>query len=196
MKTITLGTNVRVSDPCYSDDVWCKTKLTGVLPGTYHTDVTKSDEGDWGERCSSIIAIHEDYINKDLNWEYHSEIGVDSGQAGIFCESSYRNDSIEIDTPPTDFVLPYNDSEGDAWYEKMCRFTLGEDRWGSYNTGVVSSSGYGDGGYPLDIARDRSGFIIGMKVTFIGDEEEEGDCCGVCGGELEYDGSCDYCENE
>lgn len=197
MKTITLGQNVRVSDPCYNDDVWCKTKLTGVLPGKYSVEVDKSDEGVWGLRCSSITAIHEDYINKDLVWDYHSEIGVDSGQAGIFCESSYRNDEIDIDTPPTDFVLPYDDSPGDAWYEKMCRFTLAEEHWGTYETGVVSSSGYGDGGYPLEVARDRSGYIIGMKVTFIGDEEEEdGDCCGVCGGDLEFDGSCEYCKSE
>lgn len=193
MKTITLGHDVRVSDPCYKDDVWCKTKLTGVIPGKYSVEVDKSDEESWGLRCASITAIHEDYVNKDLDWEYHSEIGVDSGQAGIFCESSYRNDSIDIQTPESDFHIVY-DGEGEKWYEKMCKFTLSEDQWGTYETGVVSSSGYGDGGYPLYIVRDRSGYIIGMKITFI--DNEEGDCCGVCGGDLEYDGTCDYCENE
>lgn len=199
MKTITLGQNVRVSDPCYDDDVWCKTRLTDVLPGKYSVDVTISDEGDWGDRCSEIIAIHEDYVGKELNWEYHSEIGVDSGQAGIFCESSYRNDSIEIETPNIDFTLPFIDNSGDNWYMKMCKFTLAQDRWGTYETGVVSSSGYGDGGYPLDVARDKSGHIIGMKITFIGEDEEDEDydTCPECAGDMDWgDDICESCQNE
>ncbi len=30
MTTIKLSNNVRVSDPCYDDSVWCKTRLTDV----------------------------------------------------------------------------------------------------------------------------------------------------------------------
>ena len=43
--------------------------------------------------------------------------------------------------------------------------------------------------------------VVGIKVVFLGDDDEddyedEGDCCGVCGDELEEDGTCDYCSNE
>ena len=48
MNQITLSENVMVSDPCYSPDTWCQTKLNSVLPGLYNVDVQKSDEGDWG----------------------------------------------------------------------------------------------------------------------------------------------------
>ena len=202
MKQITLSENVRVSDPCYDNDVWCKTRLTDVYPGVYNVEVEKSDEGGWGNRVSRVTVIHKGYImecNDESSWEEHSEIGVDSGQAGIFCESSYRNDELSegITTPDVDFSLSdYRDDKGgDRWYEKMCKFTLDKEQWGVYDTGVVTSSGYGDGGYPLDIVRNDDGQIVGMRITYIfpEDEEEENDCCDECGAELESDGSCDYC---
>lgn len=199
MKQITLSENVRVSDPCYDNDVWCKTRLTDVYPGEYNVEVEKSDEGNWGNRVSRLTVIHKGYIMEcadESSWEEHSEIGVDSGQAGIFCESSYRNDEMadRITTPPNDFKIS-GKSEGDLWYEKMCNFTLSENQWGLYDTGVVTSSGYGDGGYPLDVVRNDDGQIVGMRITYIfpEDEEEENDYCDECGAELESDGSCDYC---
>ena len=201
MTTIKLSNNVRVSDPCYTDDVWCKTRLTDVYPGEYNVDTETSDEG----RISRLTVIHKGYIMEcedESNWVEHSEIGVDSGQAGIFCESSYRNDEMvpSITTPEYDFVLPYNDGPGDIWYEKICKFTLTEPRWGAYDTGVVSSSGYGDGGYPLEVVRNDDGEIVGMRITYIFPEdedyeEEEGDVCGVCGNDMVYGESCN-CTNE
>jgi len=203
MNQITLSENVMVSDPCYTPDTWCQTKLNNVLPGKYNVEVDKHDEGTgWGVRVSSITVIHEDYTDND-DWEQHSECGVDSGQCGIFCMTGYRNDELSksITTPTLDnpFVLPYNDKGGDMWYEKMCHFTLCEPQWGLYDTGVVSSSGIGDGMYPLDVMMDGDK-IVGMRITYLGNSDEdlldEGDCCGVCGGELESDGECVYCCDE
>ena len=200
-KFIQLGSEVRVSDPCYDNDVWCKTNLSNVLPGRYKVDVEQSDEGSWGVRNSILQVVHEDYVGKNLIWEGHSEIGVDSGQAGIFCESSYRKDDVEISTPNIKFDIDFH-KEGDKWYEKMCKFTLEGKHWGSYETGVVSSSGYGDGGYPLDIVRDNSGNIVGMKITFIEDEEEaeddddyDYDTCPECWDSMDWGESlCDNCK--
>lgn len=175
MKTITLSDKVRVSDPCYDNDVWCKTMLTGVLPGKFKVEVDKSDEGGWGNRVASLTVVHEDFGHLN-DWEYHSEIGVDSGQAGVFCESTYRNDGIveNINTPKSDFHIVF-DGEGEKWYEAMCKFTLSGEGWGSYDTGVVTSSGYGDGGYPLNIIREENGYIVGMKITYLFPEDEEED---------------------
>ena len=202
MNQITLSENVMVSDPCYSPDTWCQTKLNNVLPGKYNVEVDKSDLDGWGTRVSSITVIHEDYEDTD-DWEQHSECGVDSGQCGIFCMTSYRNDemSVGITTPPLDnpFVLPYNDKGGDMWYEKMCQFTLHKDQFGLYDTGVVSSSGIGDGLYPMDVMMDGDK-IVGIRLDYLGNSDEdlldEGDVCGVCGGELEEDGGCVYCCEE
>ena len=203
MNQITLSENVMVSDPCYTPDTWCQTKLDNVLPGLYNVEVDKHDEGTgWGVRVSSITVIHEDYVD-DGDWEQHSECGVDSGQCGIFCMTGYRNDELSksITTPTLDnpFVLPYNDKGGDMWYEKMCHFTLHKDQWGLYDTGVVSSSGIGDGLYPMDVMMDGDK-IVGIRLEYLGNSDEdlldEGDCCGVCGGELESDGECVYCCDE
>jgi hypothetical protein len=39
-------------------------------------------------------------------------------------------------------------------------FMLSEDQSGVYDTGVVTSSGMGDGLYPLHIMRDKNGYIV------------------------------------
>jgi len=202
MNQITLSENVMVSDPCYTPDTWCQTKLDNVLPGLYNVEVDRHDEGTgWGIRVSSITVIHKDYTDTD-DWEQHSDCGVDSGQCGVFCMTSYRNDGIVegITTPTLDnpFVIPFRE-DGDKWYEKICHFTLCEPQWGMYDTGVVSSSGIGDGQYPLDVMMNGDK-IVGMRITYLGNSDEdlldEGDCCGVCGGELESDGECVYCCEE
>jgi len=205
MNQITLSENVMVSDPCYTDPTWCQTKLNGVLPGRYNVEVEKSDQGDWGTRVSGITILHESITDDgvSLEWEDHSECGVDSGQCGIFCMTSYRNDELSesITTPDVNFNLGdyRKDDGGEKWYEKMCRFTLSEDQFGLYDTGVVSSSGIGDGLYPLEVMMDKEK-IVGMRITYLGNSDEdlldEGDCCGVCGGELEEDGGCVYCCEE
>ena len=165
--TIQLNDVVMVSDPCYTIPTWCQTKLTNVLPGSYKPFVHKSDEFGWGMRCHYLGAVHTDYANQDLSWrEYPGEVGVDSGQAGIFSIENYRNDEIaeSITTPDSKFSIG-RDGDGDAWYEKMCQFTLSDNQWGSYDTGVVSSSGIGDGGYRCLVAK-KKGKIVGICIDF------------------------------
>jgi hypothetical protein len=208
MNQITLSENVMVSDPCYTPDTWCQTKLDNVLPGKYNVEVDKSDEGEWGTRVSSITIIHEDYTDGQVDWDDHSSLGVDSGQCGIFCMTSYRNDELSesITTPDVEFSLSdyRKDEGGDRWYEKMCKFTLDKQQWGVYDTGVVSSSGYGDGQYPMEVMED-DGKVVGIKITYLGhgddelfeDEEEEYDTCSSCGGECEWGETfCDTCQSE
>jgi hypothetical protein len=171
MTKIKLTNNVRISDPCYDNDVLCKTKLTDVVPGKYNVFVGK-EESDYGMRIKSLRVIHENFSGTE--WEEHSEIAVDSGQAGIFCETGYRNDDTIVESiviPKSNFDLPGRDGEGDVWYRKMCNFTLSEDQSGVYDTGVVTSSGMGDGLYPLHIMRDKNGYIVGMRITYMFDEK-------------------------
>lgn len=203
MNQINLSENVMVSDPCYSTDTWCQTKLDNVLPGLYNVEVEMSDQGDWGVRVSGITILHESITDDgiSLEWEDHSECGVDSGQCGIFCITGYRNDEIAegITTPTLDqpFIYPFRDG-GDKWYEKICHFTLVEPQWGLYDTGVVSSSGMGDGLYPMEVMYDKEK-IVGIRITYLGysDKEllDEGDVCPICGNDLEDGESCN-CINE
>jgi hypothetical protein len=50
----------------------------------------------------------------------------------------------------------------------MCYLTCQKDEvGGSYDEGVVTSSGYGDGSYGVYIAKEPNGYVIGIKIIFI-----------------------------
>ena len=199
-QTINLGPEVYVTDPCYSVPTWCQTKLTNVLPGEWVVSMIYDEHGG-SNRNAELFLIHKDHqAAKDLSYDWFGDFGVDSGQAGVFDAASYRSDSAAeaINPPWIDFVLPGRDQDGDAWYEKMCKFTLGESGWGAYDAGVVSSSGYGDGMYPI-YGAEVDGKVVALQLVFIDqsaeDDDDESDCCSECGAELESDGSCNYCEH-
>jgi hypothetical protein len=112
--TIKLGEKVMVSDPCYGLNTWCQGVLENVLPGNYECEVEYKDEGVWGIRVAAIEVVHEDdgvcvFEAQDF------EVGVDSGQAGIFDYDYYcqyhtdANDRKHVD---------------DDWYDRMCDLTL------------------------------------------------------------------------
>ena len=170
MNCITLNEEVMVSDPCYSDPTWCQVKLKDVLPGKYKaTCRIATNTGGWGDRCSVLLAVHEDYILDNLSWREHpGDVGVDSGQAGIFCMTGYRNNDIaeSITAPRSNFSFGIDGGEGEKWYEKMCDITLSDKRWGMYDTGVVSSSGIGDGGYRCLVAK-KKGKIVGIAIDYL-----------------------------
>ena len=171
MKTIKLGNEVVVSDPCYDLPTWCQAVVKNVLPGNYRTLVVKNDEGDWGIRCSRLIAIHEDYAHQDekFRWSrYPASIGVDSGQAGIFSIETYRKDELAEQMGQGDgegFGSGWATEEGDKWYERICTRTLGKEQWGTYSEGVVSSSGIGDGSYELLVATKKNK-VVGFTINF------------------------------
>lgn len=184
MDKIKLNRQVVVSDPCYTIPTWCHVILNNVLPGTYNTYCKKVDLDGWGVRNSMLLAVHEDHVNDTLEWESHPlEVGVDSGQAGIFSSESYRNDSIVdrigLGDGDISFFGKFNprDEEGEKWYVSMTSRTLGVLQHGVYDEGVVCSSGIGDGSYVLFTAEDTDGNIIGMSVDFLieGGENDEDD---------------------
>ena len=176
MKTIILSDKVYVSDPCYTPGTWCQAVIENVLPGNYEAIVDKTDNTmGWGNRCSHLFVIHESVSHKKLNWiEHPATIGVDSGQAGIFDFDSYRNDSHPIPKVESDDKFPdeWAKKEGDKWYVNMCDRTLGEESWGTYDRGVVTSSGFGDGSYPLYVTRNTDGQIVGFHIDFLIEEDD------------------------
>ncbi|MBM7111671.1 DUF4241 domain-containing protein [Brevibacillus laterosporus] len=168
---ITSGTLV-VSDPCYE----CQQGISGIVEeaaiGTWIGIIDQIDTGDWGERCAYVCAYHESIdIEQVTNWEACDFIvGVDSGQAGIFEHQIYRVDDSVIGE--TKFMPE------DRWYSSCCDQTLGEPKAGVINGGVVSSSGFGDGGYDAFIAKNAEGKVIAVQIVFITEEdllEEEED---------------------
>lgn len=184
MKEFNLGSKVVVSDPCYDIPTWCQAIITGVLPGKYLAEVTETDGTDgWGVRIATLAATHVDYVDRIgfIEWEESSaDIGVDSGQCGIFDFEHYRNDdSSETYGLPLIWGGKNGDDSGDLWYERMCSLTLGtedggvsNDDWGVTPDGAVSSSGYGDGSYTLMIGKIEDD-IVAFEIIYVGTEEDE-----------------------
>lgn len=158
--TFTVSGLLNVTDPCYEKGTWCS-HLLSVRPGDYKAFVEHSDEGDWGLRNSSLI-ISFAGIEYDRSEEQKTDanIGVDSGQAGFFDMSHY----------PEGVVGEYGEPQ--TFYGKACAATDNEAQAGIVdNFGVVSSSGYGDGGYDLYIVM-TDGEITGARIEFIGKETD------------------------
>jgi hypothetical protein len=59
--TINLGKEVIVSDPSYEIPTWCQKIVKGVLAGEYQTFCKKYDTGDWGNRVSMLMVVHNDH---------------------------------------------------------------------------------------------------------------------------------------
>ncbi len=96
-----------------------------------------------------------------VSWETVSgEVGVDSGQAGIFDDVQYGDGDGE-----------YGDT--DTWYGRMCETTSDPIGAGVQPEGVVSSSGFGDGGYDCQVIRSSNKDIVGVRIVFITHEDEE-----------------------
>ena len=207
--TITLCEKVMVSDPCYGLGTWCQGVLENVLTGVYDCNVEYSDEGTWGTRVSAIEVTHESCKGKfiALNLE-DFEVGVDSGQAGIFDYEYYAKYHMDATERP---------HVNDDWYDMVCDKTLTyipnpdyeefvwddtddtveklREQWKAFedyresiksakrlcksdgNTtdgfGLVSSSGFGDGGYNCWTAKNEDGKIVTIRVEFITEDDYE-----------------------
>lgn len=159
---IELNDTCLVTDPCYTKGTWCATQLDNVLPGKWEVFITKKDEGDWGVRVSSISLAHLSYTYKEnaLLETYDAHLGVDSGQISFFQPEVYKNRG--------------EDDDSEEFYDKCCYLSkpAGIFEQDGKNVGVVTSSGYGDGGYNLYINRNEDEKIVYMEVVFIEDEIE------------------------
>jgi hypothetical protein len=178
---------VMVSDPCYKRGTWCQGVLENVRNGQWNAVVNMKDEGQWGIRCENLIAYATPGLLKteEGSWEKTDiDVGVDSGQAGIFSEAQYRDDQIakEFEGDKPNFMSEERiaDSDpGERWYGMCCSASITDNRGsaGIVPFGVVSSSGYGDGSYDCYIQKDDKGEIMGIKIDFMpeGEEEEDAD---------------------
>lgn len=148
--------------------------MNSVRNGSWKGYIQQDEEGDYN---ASVIAIHSEYENelKNLKWDSIEEvIGVDSGQAGIYDYWLYRNDEFVGECENTSY-FPF-EYEGDKFYAKNCDLTTSTDLGaGVLNGGIVSSSGYGDGGYTAFLTKNKEGQVIGIFIQFLQTEDEEGD---------------------
>ena len=158
----------RVTDPCYDLKTWCSGQVEKVMNGEWKAYVIKSDEGDWGNRCAFLIACHCTIKKKphydDTDWREETfEVGVDSGQAGIFDLKHYKDDNSVAEVKRV-----HNESicEDEPFYSICCDRTLSETGAGVIPFGCVSSSGYGDGGYTCFTMQNEDGQLDAIMIDF------------------------------
>ncbi len=168
---------VRVSDPCYEIDTWCAGTLENVKKGTWIAKVIHS-----GGRCAILVAHHKDNPIKYDSDKFIAEgfeVGVDSGQAGIFDQEYFKNDEIvkgvkRIGKKKDQICVD------EPWYSVCCDRTLQKTGAGVIPFGCVSSSGWGDGGYECSTVKTNDE-ITAIKIDFailedeIWDDEEDED---------------------
>jgi hypothetical protein len=124
---IELGEKVIVSDPCYSRDVWCMGVIDNVLPGKYKAVVRYSED----KRVKSLTVFHETMKESSIRKGIKANfiVGVDSGQAGIFCDSIYpkENDIGDYDDKNSFYGACCNATLGDGYHAKQRLFELKND---------------------------------------------------------------------
>lgn len=150
---------IQVTDPCYNIEIWCAHTLENVKDGIYHATTVKNNVGQWGDRIFELNIKHESVLNKKrLRYRrLDVVIGVDSGQAGFFDYNYLRDQKLseELDM---------------SFYHQVCEFTNTADQFSGNEHYVVSSSGYGDGSYSLQVAEDN-GKIVAAKLVFIDEQD-------------------------
>jgi hypothetical protein len=141
---------ILISDPCYDIPTWC-TALVKAKNGIWDAWVHISDTGDWGMRVAQLFARHEDLEGHVSADDEIGEAGVDSGQCGFFDIEHFKDDSLVDESMRTrdDWLV-----EEELWYSLCCDVTLSSHA-GVIPFGVVSRSGYGDGGY--DVSGHKNG---------------------------------------
>lgn len=177
---VTCG-KLMVSDPCYDRGTWCQGVLENVQNGQWQASVLRlgnRETSGWGNRVGELLAerVSESFDRSDGgHWEGERQkfdAGVDSGQMSIVDLVFYPDD-------PGD----YHDE--DSFYRKVCNLH-GEEGPNRPDSGIImsvtgaaigvmSQSGYGDGGYVCYVRRNKGGEITGVRVVFINDEEEDYD---------------------
>lgn len=172
IETISLSDRAVIIDPSYNmDELGCGAVLENILPGTWVCGVDYHEY--WEDKPGRVASLYgynidEPAIDFSLDkLEWVAVCGVDTGQLGIF-DDAYFARSLEIDPR----------RKGD-WYDEVCEVTLTDLRAGAKDERCyVSSSGEGDGGYAVYVARNGAGQIIGIRIPFItsdnkSDQEEE-----------------------
>jgi hypothetical protein len=146
---------LRVTDPCYSKGTWCAGTVANCRKGEWIAEIERKNCGAWGNRIRRLTVTHAlggtgAAIPADF------EVGVDSGQAGVFDDARYPDDPDES-----------------SFYDKCCRTTLNKPGAGVLRFGVVSCSGFGDGGYAATIRRDAAGLCYRISVEFISEDDAD-----------------------
>lgn len=176
--TIVLGESVDVTDPCYNADVWCRTTIKKMEPGTYGCYFSR-DKREKRVSCCRIVLESGEFaeetaarVEAGRSWRnVIDSIGVDAGIAGFFsdkpdfddnewsdlCDKMFHSNSITVGTRISE------NASSDAFLaskENGTAFSNGSD-------GFWTCSGWGDGAYPVYAVRNNKRHIVALEIRFM-----------------------------
>lgn len=170
---------LRVTDPCYTREVWGAGILENVANGTWQATVTWVD--DMGFRVSRLRIELVDRKTPKLN-EHTAlfNVGVDSGQAGFFDEDKYPIEEGEFEYTQGTFyfdVCKTTTKAVEAHVRSVHNVTGEVNEFdmeydlpsaGIYKDwGAVCSTGYGDGSYNCRFFTDEAGKVVAAEIDFL-----------------------------
>lgn len=161
-KPVEVHEDLLVGDPCYGEDKDA-VHVTAPVQGRWLSAMRlKTGDGFFGYdlRCWSLVARHESFPAENLGqenlFEEEGNAGVDSGQLGICLASAYAG----LNDEPV--------------YDVICEMTCGtKGKSLLEGTGWFASSGYGDGGYRVMVARNAQGQALAISIEFISEESPD-----------------------
>lgn len=135
-----------VTDPYYGleEDTDSQLILSNVKSGSWTAAIIYTED-EWVKQ----LLVFEGDKKRSGKWRRQEKpVGIDSALAGIFDRTAYRqNQAMEFET-----------------------IVSSDDQAGIVSFGAVSTSGFGDGLYEVDIQYDVSRQIVGVRIDFADDE--------------------------
>lgn len=128
-----------------------------VLSGKWQVSIIQWKDPQWGWTNQTLVALHESEpafsLNQEQNFlpEDYSSEGVDSGQMGIYNFTEWKK------------------SWGAVLNTRCYEFGIGLVN----DFGVICSSGWGDGRYPVRVRLDANNQIVGAKIDFLEKKNDE-----------------------
>lgn len=157
MKTIFIEDELLIADPCYIDgddslDELREYSLGVIIPNCYGMwEATVKFEDNLVSKL--ILQKVDTVLNGEEIPELINSNGVDSGQM-------FAGDINNFPLDYKNLLKQYEDSNG-KWVDRP---------FFKFNNGVVSSTGFGDGSYPVLLWRDKEGDPMKVVVEFMSDE--------------------------
>ncbi|WP_026828565.1 SMI1/KNR4 family protein [Exiguobacterium artemiae] len=140
------GNELIVTDPYYGleEDTDLQLILSNVKSGSWTAAIIYTED-EWVKQ----LLVFEGDKKRSGKWRRQEKlVVVDSALVGIFDRTAYRqNQAMEFET-----------------------IVSSDDQAGIVSFGAVSTSGFGDGLYDVDIQYDVSRQIVGVRIDFADDE--------------------------
>ena len=149
------ATPVTVTDPCYSKGTWCTVDTT-IPEGDYRLGLWRTNHwyaNDETKKHEYYTRVSRAFILKDnvRFGDYRRLHRVDIGEAGV-------------DAGLCGFYQNKPDYDDDGWYT-FCQKLHNRD-YLITDEGFCTSSGWGDGCYPVYQLVNEAGTVVGLEVVY------------------------------